>query len=263
MQEDTTVTTNKKFSWRIVAGKGILVAKLFTLLFVLGIVARLTWDRVPAPYGSLLVGLELAITMMMTFIVIRRNTFPPTRSYNFDALRQQKDPVQWLLTRITYDISRYQEGAAYFYNGVRLFKYLTAILAGISTIVLGLDFGDNENIYILPGISYTLFAKNLALVIGAIIAVSSTLMAYWNIEKYWMFNKTIVNKLRALQQEVEKDYLLEKFIKTQNGAKILDEENFAIRLNEYRNIKGDFYKYWEGALADRGAASTQRSGNGQ
>lgn len=157
------------------------------------------------------------------------------------------------MTNIGYDIGRYEEGASFYFNGVRAYKYSTVILAGLSTIVLGLDFSDYDTRKLFGEKAYTTFAKNVALVIGAIITVSTALMTYWNIEKYWLFNKTIVNKLRALKDDIESDYVTGKLTKNENGKLVISEENLQKRIDEYKRIKGDFYKYWEGALADRGA----------
>lgn len=57
------------------------------------------------------------------------------------------------------------------------------------TIILGLSF-NNE--------SYTLLTRNIALVLGAIVTFLSGLMSFWNIEEYFLTNKAIETKLKAL-----------------------------------------------------------------
>jgi hypothetical protein len=90
-------------------------------------------------------------------------------------------------------------------------------------------------------------------VIGAIITVSTALMTYWNIEKYWLQNKTMVNKLRALKDDIESDFV---------AGKLTDQEKLQEKIDAYKKIKGDFYKYWEGALSDRGSQGGQGTTTG-
>ena len=150
-----------------------------------------------------------------------------------------------MLKNITFDINRYEEGTSYYFNGVKTYKHTIIILAGISTIVLGLDFKG----LVIPSLNmeYTAFSKNLALIIGAIIIVFTSLMTYWNMEKYWLTNKTIANKLRALRDEIENEY----------QAKFLDSAKIQLYFDKYSGIKETFSKYWEGAFSDRGSQNTK------
>lgn len=135
----------------------------------------------------------------------RMSTSHTVRPYDFKRLSNYKDTSELLLTHIAYVIARYKENASYYFQGIRFYKWSTIILAGISTIVLGLDLGDYSNSSVVTKMKYTVLAKNIALVIGAIITVSTALVSYWNIEKYWLTNKTIANKLEALQEDIEHD----------------------------------------------------------
>jgi hypothetical protein len=65
-------------------------------------------------------------------------------------------------------------------------------------------------------------------------------------------NKSIVNKLTALRDEIESDFV---------AGKLEDPTNLQKKIDAYKEIKGDFYKYWEGALADRGSQSGQGNSN--
>lgn len=239
----------KKVNWHKVSRKGTLVGKFLFILFLLCIVITATLNLIKFPYSLFIVGLEISLALLSVFAIVRMSTFKPVKLYDFDKLKEQKEPIKLLLTNIDYDIGRYEEGSSYYFNGVRFYKYSTLILAGVSTVILGLDFSDNENIIIFGKVNYTTFAKNIALIIGAIITVSTSLMTYWNIEKYWLTNKTIVNKLRALKDDIESDFVA--------GRLNNDEQKLQEKIDEYRKIKGDFYKYWEGALADRGSQSGQ------
>jgi hypothetical protein len=258
MEEQTeSQNTRKTNDWHSLSKKGVLIGKFLTILFLLCLLAVITVNSIPKPYSFFFVGLEVALALTSAFTIVRMNTFKPAKPYDFENLQNQRNPVKLLLTNINYDIRRYEEGASYYFKGVRFYKYSTVILAGISTIILGLDFSDYGTWNVFGEMKYTTFAKNIAFVIGAIITISTALMTYWNIEKYWLFNKTIVNKLRALKDDVESDYVTGKLTSNDNGQVIINEENLQKKIDDYKKIKGDFYKYWEGALADRGSQTEQ------
>jgi uncharacterized membrane protein len=240
--------------WHGMATKGMLLGKLLLVLFLLGLLVTYTIKYLRPPYSVFVVGLEVSVAMIALFTIIRMNTFVPVKPYDFKNLQEQKEPVKLLLTNLDFDIARYEAGSRYYFNGVRFYKYSTIILAGLSTIILGLDFSDYGDMVVLGRMRYTTLAKNIALIIGAIITITTALMTYWNIEKYWLTNKTIVNKLRALRDDIEADFVAGKLA----GA----EPHLDEKIAEYKNIKGDFYKYWEGALADRGSVSGQGQTNG-
>ena len=237
--------------WHKITRKGVLIGKFFLLLFILCLFATLTYQYIISPYSLFIIGIEICLMAISAFSLIRMNTFKPVKPYDFDKLKNQNEPLKFLLTNIDYDIKRYEEGSSYYFHGVRFYKYSTIILAGISTIILGLDLGDIGDIYVIDKMKYTIFAKNIALIIGAIITVSTALMTYWNIEKYWLMNKTIVNKLKALRGDIETEYL---------ANKLADPTKLKEKVDEFKKIKGDFYKYWEGALADRGSQGGSSAG---
>jgi hypothetical protein len=244
---DNDLNDNKNtINWHKVSKTGILICKLLILVFLLCIVATLTCRFTISPYSYFLIGIELTIAFMASFMIIRMSTFKQSGKVQLPEHFNTNDGQAKLLWfNLTYDINKYEEGSSYYFNGVRVYKYSTIILAGISTIVLGLD---------LKGITTTIgqmdittFSKNTAFVIGAIITVSTSLMTYWNIEKYWLINKTIVNKLRVLRDELE----------DANSSNSLDRTKIQEKVKKYTDIKETFNKYWEGALSDRGFQSGQ------
>jgi hypothetical protein len=229
-------------NWHSAARKGILISKIAVLLFILLFAITITIRNIVLPYSIYLVGIECAIFLMAGLMILRMSTFKPKDEYNTSKLITKKEQLFLLLINITYDINRFEEGSSYFFNGVRVYKYSTMILAGLSTILLGLSFKD------LPFPSdfkayYPEVAKNIAFVIGAIITVYTGLMTYWNIEKYWLQNKAVVNKLRALRDEIENE----------DRAQKLSDDIIQEKFNKYQQIKGEFYKYWEGALSGKNA----------
>jgi len=232
-------------NWHSTAKKGILISKIAALLFVLLFAVTITINNVALPYNIYLVGIECAVFLMTGLTILRMSTFKPGHEYDTSKLTTKKEQLFLLLTNITYDINRFEEGSSYYFSWVRAYKYSTMTLAGLSTILLGLSFkGD------LPFLSddfkkyYPEVAKNIAFVIGAIITVYTGLMTYWNIEKYWLQNKAVVNKLRALRDEIENE----------DRAQRLPEDIIQDKFKRYQEIKGEFYKYWEGALSGKNTA---------
>jgi hypothetical protein len=237
-------TDTKKINWHKVARTGILLSKISILFFILCFAITLTWGNTNFPYNLFLVGIEVAIFIMSGLMMLRMSTFQPKNKYDASHLLTKSEQLSLLLINITYDIDRYEEGSSYYFNGVRVYKYSTMILSGISTILLGLSFKDihfkYDNIY--PELS-----KNIAFIIGAIITIYTGLMTYWNIEKYWLQNKSVVNKLRALRDEIENE----------DTAQKLTEDEIQKKFDKYQLIKDEFYKYWEGALSGRNSQSNQ------
>ena len=150
------------------------------------------------------------------------------------------EEAKLLWSNISSDLSRYEQASYYYFNGVRSYKYSTIILAGISTIVLGLNLGKEQSE------DYAVLSKNIALVIGAIITVSTSLFTYWNIEKYWLINKSIVNKLRELKHDLEITFVTGE----------LNPAALSAKIQMYKEIKETFYKYWDGALSERSSQSS-------
>ena len=236
MNENNTPRT----VWHTFAKKGMLAGKIAILFFILLFAVTLTNSQVVLPYNIYLIGIECAIFLLAALMIFRMSAFKPRTRYDTSRLVTKKEQLSLLLINITYDIDRFEEGASYYFNGVRMYKYATMTLAGISTILLGLSFNE------LPFSAsfkayYPEAAKNIAFVIGAIITVYTGLMTYWNIEKYWLQNKAVANKLRALRDEIENE----------DHARMLEEDVIQNKFQKYQDIKGEFYKYWEGALSGK------------
>jgi hypothetical protein len=244
MSENNTSRTG----WHTFAKKGMLIGKIAILFFILLIAVTLTNSHIIIPYNIYLTGIECAIFFLASLMIFRMSTFKPRVLYDTSRLVTKKEQLSLLLINITHDIDRFEEGASYYFNGVRMYKYSTMSLAGVSTILLGLSFNE------LPFSAdfkayYPEVAKNIAFVIGAIITVYTGLMTYWNIEKYWLQNKAVANKLRALRDEIENE----------DHARTLEDDIIQSKFQKYQDIKGEFYKYWEGALSGKSTpgSSTQ------
>jgi hypothetical protein len=188
--------------------------------------------------------MEIAIAFIFCFGILKMNSNRPKEPINIPEHFKTKDEQAILLWKnITHDVNKYEANSFYFFNSVRIYKYSTIILSGISTIVLGLDLGDIK----IGFMDYATFSKNTALIIGAIITVSTSLMVYWNIEKYWLINKKIVNKLKDLRDEIE----------DADASNSLQNE-IKEKIKKYKEVKENFNKYWEGVLSERSSQSLQQ-----
>ncbi|PZR28668.1 MAG: hypothetical protein DI535_05905 [Citrobacter freundii] len=235
---------SSKKNWHKIARTGVLICKFFLLLCLAAIVIHFTCTNVRVPYSYYCIGIELALFAMSVFMVLRMSTFKPRQQYNEKyLLNKDNKKLLLLLINISSDIERFEEAASYFFNGVRVYKYSTMILSGISTILLGLSF---KTISIPYQDVFPEATKNIAFVIGAIVTVYSGLMTYWNIEKYWLQNKSVENKLRALKDEIENE----------DRSGTMSNETAQKYFEKYQLIKAEFYKYWDGALSGRNAQTS-------
>lgn len=222
----------------------ILICKIITLTFILCIIGTFTLSITLPPYSYFLIGLEISAALLICFTIVRMNSFRPMgRAKIPEHFKAADNEAKLLWSNISYDLNRYEQASSYYFNGVRTYKYSTIFLAGISTIVLGLDLGKSQNI------DYAVLSKNIALVIGAIITVTTSLFTYWNIEKYWLINKTIVNKLTALKHDLEVTFAINE----------LDTEALKEKIQNYKEIKETFYKYWDGALSERSSQNSRQN----
>ena len=232
-------------NWRKVSRVGMLLSRFLLLLSLLAILVTVTVQRVAAPYSYYVIVGEFAIFLICLFAILRMSTFRPTEKYDESRIVTNSPQVLLLMQNITYDIQRFREGSFYYFNGVRMYKYSTMTLAGISTILLGLSYQElplsAEFQKSFPG-----YAKNIAFVIGAVITVYTGLMTYWNIEKYWLQNKSIEYKLQALRDEIE----------NADRAGSLSPTVIQEKFESYQQIRGEFYKYWEGALSGKNTAGS-------
>jgi len=72
-------------------------------------------------------------------------------------------------------------------------------------------------------------------------------------------NKTIVNKLRSLREDIEEEFIL-GILKSGKLKEQPDIAKFKEKVEAYKNIKGDFYKYWAGAFGARGTPQGEKRG---
>ena len=221
---------------------------------VVWIIAAITIELVDRLYWIPLVLIQVALGAFAALRLIRSRIPKESKKYTF--VSKGKD-IKFLWGKITEDINRYDRSAANLFLGIKLAKYSTAILAGISTIILGLSITKFD---FLGFSNYTDFSKNVALIIAAIITVISTLMAYWNTEEYWLTNKTLSLRLKKLRNAIEFDdtsgfYELDEKEELLMKKKGINIKSVRERFEEYQDIQNEFSKYWKEVLADANSGS--------
>ena len=218
---------------------GLNIAKLLILLALLLIIGQFTFDSFSKPYSYYIIGALTAVFLYVVFVklreVTRRRGFEP---YNADRLTTNNQQLVALMIALHSEIHRFQDSVSYYFFNVRNIKYSTAILAGISTVVLGIDLAGVKMPY---GLDWTKLAKNIALIIGTIITIISTMAVFWNLEKYWLQNKIILQKFRQLREDIE----------FADKRQPLSPEEVNAYCEKFKTIKNEFYKYWEGVQADK------------
>jgi hypothetical protein len=150
---------------------------------------------------------------------------------------QQQHPdvrVRFLLSKILRHQTYSERKSQRLKSSTYLLKFSTLFLAAASTIVLGLD-----SAFLVP------HAKNIALVLGALMTLLGAIASFLNIEEYWMRNNAIHLRLKALRDRLV--YLT---------ADLQQIENAVLQqiINDYQAITESNINYWYDAIAERHAA---------
>ena len=74
------------------------------------------------------------------------------------------------------------------------FQISIIILSAISTVVLGLNYANDDKTSLI-------IAKNLALILGALVTLLSSIKAFWNLDTYWMRGKLYYYQLQEISDE--------------------------------------------------------------
>ncbi|MEV5835586.1 SLATT domain-containing protein [Nocardia sp. NPDC052112] len=119
------------------------------------------------------------------------------------------------------------------------FLHISAmILGGTSTVLLGLQIDSD---------TYATVSRNAALIIVALTTIIGALLAYWNLDEYWLKRKVIYNDLVALREKYR--YLTASNPKNKRA---LQNEIF----ESYMRLVGSHGEYWEAMLAKQADDST-------
>lgn len=111
------------------------------------------------------------------------------------------------------------------------FRISTLVLAGASTIILGLQFNQAD--------WWLALSNNLALVLGAAITVISGIATFWNIDKYRMQNITMYLRLKDLRHRFV-------FEAKRNGG--LSTDALQWLYDDLQALKHEKVRYWQEAM---------------
>ncbi len=141
-----------------------------------------------------------------------------------------EEQIKILEYSINDNKNKYTNQRKYMFRLVKWYKYPLVILSALSTVILGLQIGDE----------WIQWQKNIALIVMAAITLLTTLFTFWNIEEYWLQNKVIEQQLDVLRQK----FAYEK-------AKGLTTESIDALFGELQSIIGQQHSYWQSALDDK------------
>jgi hypothetical protein len=74
------------------------------------------------------------------------------------------------------------------------FQITIIILSAVSTIVLGFNYSNDDK-------SSLITSKNIALILGAVITLLSSIRAFWNLDTYWIRRKLYYYQLKEIRDE--------------------------------------------------------------
>ncbi|WP_373976672.1 DUF4231 domain-containing protein [Chitinibacter sp. SCUT-21] len=115
-----------------------------------------------------------------------------------------------------------------------ILKFSMLALAAVSTVVLGLD-----SAMLIP------HAKNIALILGAIMTLLGGIASFLNIEEYWMRNNAIHLRLKSLR---------DRLVYLTADLQQIEEQALHALINDYQAITESNINYWHEAIAERNAA---------
>ena len=108
------------------------------------------------------------------------------------------------------------------------FKIAVLFLSAGSTVLLGLSVTGDPN--------YLIRSRNIVLVMGALSSFLIGLSAFWNVESYWLKQKVLHARLRAIQERC-------KFLQAEQDH--LSPEQIYAAFGEYRQLMDERIEYWE------------------
>ena len=125
-------------------------------------------------------------------------------------------------------VSKYSADSKRLKRWTYLLRVAVLLLTGCSTVLLGLNVKGDSN--------YLIWSRNLVLVLGALSTFLVGLSAFWNVESYWLKQKVLFARVRALR---ERCY----FLQAKDGS--LSPEVIEAAFVEYRAMMDDRVDYWE------------------
>lgn len=117
------------------------------------------------------------------------------------------------------------------------FRITVLFLSACSTVLLGLNVTGDPN--------YLIWSRNIVLGMGALSSFLLGLSAFWNVESYWLKQKVLHARVRAIQERC-------KYLKAEQDS--LSPEQIQAAFGEYRRLMDDRIEYWE-KVAEKTASS--------
>jgi hypothetical protein len=108
------------------------------------------------------------------------------------------------------------------------FKIAVLFLSAGSTVLLGLNVTSVPN--------YPIWSRNIVLGMGALSTFLIGLSAFWNVESYWLKQKVLYARLRAIQEHC-------KYLQAEQDK--LSPEQIQAAFGEYRQLMDERIEYWE------------------
>ncbi len=125
-------------------------------------------------------------------------------------------------------VSKYRSESKRLKYWTYTFRLAILLLSACSTVLLGLNVkGDPD---------YLIWSRNLVLGLGALSTFLVGVSAFWNIESYWLKQKILFARLRALRERCH-------FLQAHDGS--LSPEQIEAAFFEYRAMMDDRIEYWE------------------
>ncbi|OCX50439.1 hypothetical protein BEL04_21910 [Mucilaginibacter sp. PPCGB 2223] len=74
MEERRSSRRESDLDWNKVSKQWILISQLFVIIFLVCLVVVITYTTVDFPYNIFVIGIEIALSIMSVFMVIKANT---------------------------------------------------------------------------------------------------------------------------------------------------------------------------------------------
>ena len=139
--------------------------------------------------------------------------------------------VRFLLSKIL----KYQQYSAKKSRQLKLITYFLKFsmlaLATATTIILGLDVAGLQP-----------YAKNIALVLGAMMTFLGGIASFLNIEEYWMRNNATHLRLKSIR---------DRLVYLAGDLQAVEEAALQTIINDYHAITENNIHYWYDAITER------------
>ena len=149
------------------------------------------------------------------------------------------DPEQFLFDSLDKAVEKYRAESKRLKRWSFSLRITLLLLSGTSTILLGLN--------VTPDNGYALWSRNAALVLGAVSTFVVGLSAFWNLEQYWLKQKVLFARLRALRERCH-------FEQAKTGHLSIEEIEHAFQ--EFRALMDDRIEYWERVASTNSISTT-------